>query len=55
MRKPYFVAVPASFAGGIHSVKETLCINEWTLALALFLAFCTGWIAVRLADRYLSS
>jgi hypothetical protein len=53
MRKPFFIAVPAPFLGGLRSVKETLCINEWTLALALFTAFCVGWITVRLADRYL--
>jgi hypothetical protein len=54
MRKPFFVAVPVQFLGGIHSVKETLCLNEWTLAFALFIAFCLGWITVRLADRYLN-
>jgi hypothetical protein len=53
MRKPFFVAVPSALVGNIHSVKETICINEWTLVFALFVAFCVGWVTVRLADRYL--
>ncbi|HSA60059.1 MAG TPA: hypothetical protein VLJ37_10290 [bacterium] len=52
MRKPFLIAVPLQLLGGIHSVKETLCINEWTLALALFSAFFLGWVTVRIADRY---
>ena len=52
MGRRNYVAVPPLFLGGAHTVKETICINEWTLALSLFIAFCLGWIVVRLVDRF---
>jgi len=51
MRNHHFVAVPPTLLAGIHGIKETICINEWTLAFALFVAFCVGWATVKIADR----
>jgi len=53
MRKTLFIAVPSPLLGGIHSVKETICINEWTLSFVIFVAFCLGWAFVRVMDRIL--
>ncbi|HEX5036648.1 MAG TPA: hypothetical protein VFX30_05775 [bacterium] len=52
MRRIRWVAVPPILMGKVHDAKEFVCINEWTLGLALLIAFVFGWLCVRFADRY---